>query len=133
LAFAHFAVDWRCGKRRVLEFNNTDFAAGAGSDLKLGADLRRETYLIFKESVNNAVRHAACTEIDVQLAVSHRWIELTVKDNGKGFEDAGKDGNGLASMYLRASQLGGVLKVTSAAGLGTAVSLRAPADPRRGF
>src|SRR5262249_38491712 len=29
-------------------------------DLKLGADLRREVFLIFKESVNNLARHAAC-------------------------------------------------------------------------
>jgi signal transduction histidine kinase len=124
-----FASDLASARGVELRFRTP----GVESDLKLGADLRRETFLIFKESVNNAVRHAACTEIDVQLAVSNRWIELSVRDNGKGFEEAGKEGNGLASMYRRASQLGGVLKVTSGPGLGTAVSLRAPAEPGRGF
>ena len=124
-----FASDLASARGVELQFRGP----AAGSMIKLGADLRRETFLVFKESVNNAMRHAACTRIDVQFAVSNRWIELTVVDNGKGFEANGNGGNGLASMDRRALRLGKVLKVTSGLSAGTAVALRAPTEPRRGF
>src|SRR5262249_20975615 len=53
-------------------------------DMRVGTDLRRQLFLIFKEAVNNAVRHSDCTRADIDFAVEKHCLVLQVKDNGKG-------------------------------------------------
>jgi signal transduction histidine kinase len=102
-------------------------APSAEAFLKVSADVRRQVFLIFKESVNNAVRHSACTEVNIALRLEGSWLSLTFEDNGKGFDAACvSDGNGLTNMASRAKSLGGTLKIVSNAGAGTAVTLKAP-------
>src|SRR5262249_41375389 len=68
-----------------------------GRDLKIGADLRREVFLIFKESVNNMVRHSRCTSATIELQVEHGWLALRMSDNGRGCDVArASEGNGMA-------------------------------------
>lgn len=95
--------------------------------LKVGADVRRHIFLIFKESINNIVRHSECTEADVELRVEGGWFVLTVKDDGRGVDpgDTG-EGNGLVNMRERARTLGGQLQLDSGRGRGTTVTLRMP-------
>jgi signal transduction histidine kinase len=102
-------------------------SAGPDVDWPLGADVRREVLLIFKEAVNNLARHSAARDATIDVAVGRGWLILTVADNGRGF-DGGvpSDGNGLASMRRRAERLGGQLTVTSASGRGTVLELRIP-------
>ena len=101
------------------------------ADHKLGADLRREVFLIFKESVNNVVRHSGCTAARVELEIGHGWLELKMSDNGRGFDAAHtRESNGLASMRSRAKKLRGTLDVESSVGHGTVVKLRVPLDHR---
>jgi ligand-binding sensor domain-containing protein/two-component sensor histidine kinase len=97
------------------------------STLALGADVRREVLLIFKEAVNNAVRHARCEHARVSLRVTRGQLTLDVEDDGCGFtEQALPDGNGLRSMRQRAARLGGTLTVVSRPNDGTRVTLTAP-------
>jgi signal transduction histidine kinase len=93
----------------------------------IGAHLRRQVFLIFKESLHNAVRHSGCTELDLKLRLAAGWLELSIADDGRGFDlrNAGR-GHGLTSMRRRAGLLGGDLTVESAPGCGTTVRLRAP-------
>lgn len=52
----------------VLTACNIDFgfrASGYGQEIKLDADLRRQIFLVFKESVNNIARHSGCTRVDI--------------------------------------------------------------------
>jgi ligand-binding sensor domain-containing protein/signal transduction histidine kinase len=101
-------------------------------DVRMGADMRREVFLIFKESVNNVVRHSQCAEADIEFTVKDGWLRLVIKDNGKGFKvDSDKDGNGLTSMHRRAQKLDGILRIFSEEGLGTTVTLRAPIGRRK--
>ena len=104
-------------------------------DLRLGANMRREVFLIFKESVNNVVRHSHCTDAVAQFCIEGDRLVLQVKDNGDGFEQATVDsvngvmvgvGNGLSSMRQRARELGGEFKITTAQGQGTTVWLSVP-------
>jgi signal transduction histidine kinase/ligand-binding sensor domain-containing protein len=105
-------------------------APPADLDLKLGADLRRELYLILKESVNNIARHSGASRASVELNLVRYELWLTVVDDGRGFDtSASVDGNGIMSMKKRASAFGGALTIDSAPGRGTRVSLRA--DVRR--
>jgi ligand-binding sensor domain-containing protein len=102
---------------------------GKEDDIKLDADTRHEVFMIFKESVNNIVRHSQCTQADIEFKIEHSWLVLKLSDNGRGFEtDSAGDGNGLSSMRRRAKNLGGELVLISSTGIGTTVMLRAPLD-----
>ncbi|MGH9158700.1 MAG: sensor histidine kinase [Vicinamibacteraceae bacterium] len=97
------------------------------ADLPLGADLRRELFLIFKEAVNNVVRHAACTAAEIELHVDAGLLTLVIADNGKGFRpDEIDEGNGLVSMRRRSRALRGELRIASSPHEGTRITLRIP-------
>ena len=105
-------------------------------DIRLGADLRREVYLIFKECVNNLVKHSDCTQAELDFRISGQWLVFSMSDNGSGFEpvdvstNGGMGGHGLASIQRRAQALGGSLKFDDK---GTRVSLRVPLHQRQGW
>jgi signal transduction histidine kinase len=87
-------------------------------------DQRRDFYLIFKELVNNMAKHSGATKAEITIAASHHKIELTVTDNGKGFDRAiSKKGNGLESMQARAAKWNGEMEITTAPGKGTITRL----------
>ncbi len=93
--------------------------------MRLGVDVRRDVYLVFKEAVNNAARHSGCNAVAVVLRVDGPMLWLEIADNGSGFDtSSGGSGNGLASMHRRAERLGASLHVISAPGRGTSVRLR---------
>jgi ligand-binding sensor domain-containing protein/signal transduction histidine kinase len=130
----------------ILSARDIDFrfrAPDAEKDIRLGADLRREVYLIFKECVNNLVKHSGCTEAELELRIVNHWIVLRISDDGRGFDTAapsGDNGNGngaslgghgLLSMHRRAVALGGTFEVKSAKGRGTVSTLKVPARGRR--
>jgi signal transduction histidine kinase len=111
------------GRGTHFEFRAPDSEKG----LKLGVDVRRGVFLIFKEAVNNAPRHSGCTVVNIELRVERSSIMLTVRDNGTGFDsEAPTEGNGLVSMKRRAANLGGELQLNSTIGKGTELILRAP-------
>jgi signal transduction histidine kinase/ligand-binding sensor domain-containing protein len=95
-------------------------------EIKIGTDLRREIYLIFKESVNNIARHSGASEAVVELTLGRHELRLAISDNGRGFDPGIRvDGNGITSMRKRAAAFGGVFTIDSEAGRGTRVSLTA--------
>ncbi|MEW5979959.1 MAG: two-component regulator propeller domain-containing protein [Acidobacteriota bacterium] len=103
-------------------------------NLKVGANMRRQVFLIFKETVHNMVRHSGCSEAEVMFAVRDNHLSLTLRDNGKGFvPDNAGSGHGLANMRLRAESLGGHLSVVSKSGQGTQVRLEVPLQRRHSF
>jgi len=98
--------------------------SGEDDDRWVGADARRQVFLIFKEAINNIVRHAGATEVRVALGVENGTITLVVGDNGCGFDPAAdSDGHGLRSLQDRARRLGGTLEIQSSVGHGTVVSM----------
>jgi signal transduction histidine kinase len=120
-----FAEDL-CGGYQV----SLTFRAPHAGNLSADAHLRREVYLILKESLHNAIRHSECTEARVDLQINQHEICLTVSDNGRGFDAMSKnDGHGLKSMRERAKRLGGTVNWESDS-TGTCVILRAPLAPR---
>ncbi|HEU0176458.1 MAG TPA: two-component regulator propeller domain-containing protein [Blastocatellia bacterium] len=118
----------------VFSSRNIEFrfhTLGLEQDLKLGPDLRRDVYLIFKEAVNNVVRHAACARAEIELRLEGNHLTLRVRDDGRGFDpERVCEGNGLESMTRRAKAMGGALETLSQPGRGTIITLRVPA-PRR--
>ncbi len=105
-------------------------------DLSLDADVRRQVYLIFKETVNNIARHSGCTEVEVDFTLTDHHLSLRVWDNGRGFAETAPElgqsgGNGLLSMKRRARELGGRLEVISGNGDGTIIKLETPLGGRK--
>ena len=101
------------------------FEAPADSDaVSLGADARRNVYLVLKEAVHNIVRHAHASSVDIRLERDGRWLTLAVRDDGLGFDPAERaSGTGLSSMRARVEALGGRLLIDSRPGGGTCVTL----------
>ncbi len=101
-------------------------------DLQMGADLRRQIFLIFKEAVHNVLRHSGATEVSIDFQIEHGWLNLKVADNGWGFDLLRDyDGHGLRSMRERARDAGGEIEITSSP-QGTVVALRVPVGRRMG-
>ena len=95
-------------------------------ELRLDADLRRQVFLIFKESVNNLVRHSGGSRAAIELQIEGAYLTLRIRDNGSGFDCAQPvDGNGLRNLQRRAKTLGADFSLTSSPH-GTTILLRAP-------
>ncbi len=101
--------------------------------LKLPMTVRRNLFLIFKESVSNVLKHSHATRVEVIIAKKEKTdtrkpdIQILIKDNGKGFsQTAHRIGNGLNNMEMRARLLGGTVAVQSAPTKGTEIEIRFP-------
>jgi signal transduction histidine kinase len=120
---AHFANE-------LFEGNSTRCRLDLPHDLPATAlppDIRHNIFLIVKEALANALKHAAAREVHVRAKVSHSSLEILIQDDGKGFDtaaphEAGK-GNGLGNMRRRAEVVGGTLSLDTARGKGTTVRL----------
>jgi signal transduction histidine kinase/ligand-binding sensor domain-containing protein len=119
----HFASDLLTARQIEFRF----LAADLNRDVKVGANVRRECLLIFKEGVNNIVRHSCCTEVEIEFRAENNHLLMTLSDNGKGFDVVEQsDGHGLSSMRERTRALGGNLEVDSGHGRGTRLTLTIP-------
>ncbi len=72
-------------------------------------------YRIFKEAVNNVVKHSKATEVRVGLSFSSDRMTLTIADNGRGRAGDGV-GRGLRNMRLRIEEFGGAMTVKNGDG-----------------
>jgi signal transduction histidine kinase len=84
---------------------------------------------VAQEAVNNAVRHAGASTIDVTLSYDIRAVELSMDDDGRGFiydpQTFVQGGHfGLQGMRERAAEIGGIFRVDSQPAKGTRISLR---------
>ena len=92
--------------------------------LKLGMELRKEFYLIFKEAICNASKYAQCTLVEISLTKEKDIFCLSIRDNGKGFDtNKTTSGNGLQNMQHRAEKMKAKLAITSKINQGTLVTL----------
>lgn len=92
----------------------------------LSLEARKEVLLIFKEAINNVIKHAEATQVNISLVKMDGFYCLNISDNGtwKGPDD-GSTGTGLRSMKDRAASIGGSLHILTG-GLSTTLSLRLP-------
>jgi signal transduction histidine kinase len=88
-------------------------------------------YRIAQEGLNNVVKHAEATQVRIHLKYSENNVSLEMIDDGKGFEPEAANqsgGFGLQGIKERVQQLGGVMKIDSAPGSGTHLSIRIPVE-----
>jgi signal transduction histidine kinase/ligand-binding sensor domain-containing protein len=106
------------------------FRTSGDANIAVSADIRREVFLVFKEAINNILRHAACHKVEVSFRIDGPRLHLEISDDGKGFAHAGDGtGNGLRSMRHRASSMGGSIEISSEPGRGTRIRITVPCQP----
>jgi signal transduction histidine kinase len=100
---------------------------------RLPGFLETALFRIMQEALTNVVKHADASRVRVTLEVDNQAAFLTVRDNGRGFQDpvttlapTERQGLGLRGMRERVSTLGGEMRVESAPGRGTALMVRVP-------
>lgn len=108
--------------RSLLEFKAAEPAARVAENV----------YRILQECLTNVAKHSQVREVEVMLRVGADSVELTVRDQGRGFAteaaaSAAGSGFGLLGMRERTELLGGTLVIKSAPGTGTEVHAVIPA------
>lgn len=93
----------------------------------IASDVRHSLLLAVKETLHNAVKHAAATEIKLTVALELQSLRVQIADNGRGFDPAARAaGQGLANMRERLTTIGGVCHLESTLNQGTRVTLTLP-------
>ncbi len=88
--------------------------------------LKMALYRISQEALNNISKHSEASLIHISLRKTDRAIELSIEDNGRGFDlrevlsrEDSRQGIGLSSMRERAELIGGTFSIESSPGKGT--------------
>ena len=120
----------------ALQWYTRQCAERAGLDIKfVGPDkferLPMETELILyrvaQEGITNAIRHGKAQNIEIYLEKKPNTIQLTIKDNGKGFNPvATNHGLGLVGIRERVELLDGIFNVKTTPGSGTQLLIEIP-------
>ena len=82
-----------------------------------------------QELLTNVMRHAHASKAAIRLTVEHDQLVLSIRDNGRGLQpEQWKEGRslGLRGLHERVKLVGGGVKIVSAAGSGTEVTLSLP-------
>ncbi|MBA4166448.1 MAG: hypothetical protein H0X41_02700 [Chitinophagaceae bacterium] len=104
---------WEIKQIRI-ELNNCDFSEETLSDIK-----KLMVYRIMQEQLNNVVKHSQAENVDIQLRHSGSDIQLTIQDDGVGFDMSKiKPGLGLKNIRHRLELINGNMNVESAPGQG---------------
>ena len=87
-------------------------------------------FRIFQEVLNNAIRHAEATTIDVSIEQDEWYLKLVIKDNGKGFIEAEvvkeKKGMGLFNIRKRVALISGDVVIIAGPDMGTEINIMIP-------
>lgn len=111
------------------EYNKVKINFGAlGEQKRLNPKYEVALFRLVQESVQNAVKHAEPSEIQVKLEMRKDAMIIVIKDNGKGFDTRQKKDKsfGLVGMRERVEMLNGTLRINSEIGNGTVVLIQVP-------
>jgi two-component system, NarL family, sensor histidine kinase UhpB len=110
-------------KNIVYQFQGEETLNGTVMDVAM----RKNIFLIFKETINNAAKYSEGTAVDISIVHEANELLLTISDNGKGFDPSRvQNGNGLRNMKERAREINADLLFETVEGKGTTLKLRLP-------
>ena len=114
---------------------SAEFHGVKSSRPRLHPDTETNLYRIVQEGLNNILKHAAATSVNVLFERRAGQATLIIEDNGGGFDPdsngnngSGRNGLGLVGMRERTALLGGTMDIESRPGEGTTVFVRIPDD-----
>ena len=94
-------------------------------DHPLTAEVRHNLFLVVKEALNNALKHAHAADVWLRLNADGNQLKVEVEDNGGGMieNSTGRKGNGMENLHTRTAQIGGQLDVQTRSGQGTKIAI----------
>lgn len=95
-----------------------------GESVRFDQSIENALFRIAQEAITNALNHSNATEIIVQMIQDQSWVNLTIQDNGQGFdpeEVRDKQSGGLINMRARAEIFDGRFHINSKPGEGTEI------------
>jgi two-component system, NarL family, sensor kinase len=98
-------------------------------NIPLPSHVETVLYRVIQESVNNVIKHAGASSLDISINQDDIGIDLLIEDNGKGFifeEALKKDGIGLQNIRSRIQYLNGTVNWSTAENKGTLVAIHIP-------
>ena len=93
---------------------------------QLAEDLLADAYRIVQELINNILKHAQASQVDVQLTKHTDHLNIFISDNGKGFQKSKTNGIGLRNIKDRLQKVKGTLDIDSSPGHGTSITVDIP-------
>jgi signal transduction histidine kinase len=103
--------------------------SGQGDFKNIPDDTALMIYRIIQECVQNALKHAKATKLDVAMIVENNEVDVTVEDNGIGFAATGlheTNSLGMKNIRSRIEYLNGKLDINSEPGNGTVIAFYIP-------
>jgi two-component system, NarL family, sensor kinase len=100
-----------------------------GLNERIDSKVESVLYRIVQECVNNVIKHAGASQLDISLIKEEKEISVTIEDNGRGFNASDKanfEGIGIKNVQSRVDYLKGTVEWDSAPGKGTVVMVHVP-------
>lgn len=98
-----------------------------GAVRPLSIRVRAVLFSIGQEAISNAITHGQPSLITFALRYEKRSATMIIEDNGRGFEaNPEEEGFGILGIRHRAAEIGGIVEILSAPGVGTRVTVTFP-------
>lgn len=103
----------------------------SGVERHVPGDVQLTLFRILQESLTNMAKHAQAKRAEVRLRFEPDFVQLTIKDDGRGFDPKLRPHGhyGLLNMRERATKVAGEVEVESAPGQGTRITLSVATEP----
>jgi two-component system nitrate/nitrite sensor histidine kinase NarX len=104
---------------------HTPVTLNVSGQAQLTSEVKEVLYRIVQESLNNIAKHAGASQVNLDMVFDEDYIEVSIKDNGRGFDLAsvGPGNLGLKIMRERAETMGAELNIVSNMGKGTQIDM----------
>jgi signal transduction histidine kinase len=97
------------------------------TDARFPEPVEIAAYYVTSEALANVLKHARASQVEISLAARNGSLLLSVRDDGVGGADPAR-GSGLAGLADRVEALGGSIRVRSADGAGTHITVDLPRE-----
>jgi ligand-binding sensor domain-containing protein/autonomous glycyl radical cofactor GrcA len=96
------------------------------TEVAISGEKRRQVYLLTKEVLNNIIKHSEAQNTFLAISLYKNRLHISIRDDGRGFvPDVRKhETMGIRNIYARAKRLNADLKIDTAPGKGTSISLK---------
>jgi PAS domain S-box-containing protein len=133
-ALSDYISEWGARANVVVDFYCGDNGIDGIAD-----DVRTNIFRVVQEALTNIAKHAHATSASVVIDRVHEWLQLTIEDDGCGFDTSvvpkrpvvwAGGGLGLVGMRERLTLVRGELEIESSSGVGTTIYVRIPVEPK---
>jgi len=116
-----FVEKAKIATQNQIEFNVTNHVKEV---ISLSSIKGMNLFRIVQEAINNALKYAEASKINIEITSKNKQLIISITDNGKGFDIAKVDlGNGLSNIEKRINEIGGKVFINSKPNTGTEIKI----------